>query len=248
MWARTVRVTADDELRAVAALDWAKSPACAGDDYLANLNACARAAFLEIGRSTSILASVLSAWARATGSVLPGVTLPERAAKLDEYLASVGDKVRVMVTVEKQIQLEGNYGTTTYGTTTLHIMRSSAGHKLTWNCSGEALGEGWQGVLTGTVKRQEIYRNEHSTQLTRCSGEKDATIEGSAFEVLPATKKRGPKKAKAAGPRNMQCVQCDRWCTAEGCPDHGKPCASCDTIGCCMLIPHGRKVWSPDAG
>ena len=81
-----------------------------------------------------------------------------------EYLGEIGERLRnIPVVFEKMVTFEGNYGLA-------HIYKFKAdGAQLSWftECIKD-LEEGEQYVLSGTVKKQEVYGNIKTTYLSRC--------------------------------------------------------------------------------
>ena len=79
------------------------------------------------------------------------------------YQGEVGDKLELTLTVEKAIQLDGNYGPTT-----LHSMRDSNGNCYVWTTAARSWEPGTEHHIIGTVKAHKTYRGVQQTVLTRC--------------------------------------------------------------------------------
>ena len=81
-----------------------------------------------------------------------------------EFYGEVGERVRgIEVTVEKNITLEGYYGTSH-----MHIMKDEAGHKFVWTTTSKDWREGEVKKINGTIKEHSLYKNSKQTVLTRC--------------------------------------------------------------------------------
>lgn len=83
-----------------------------------------------------------------------------------QFVGTVGERIVVEVTVEKNITLEGYYGLST-----LYVMRDAERNCFVWNSTSHkiSLKEGENYSLKGTVKEHKTYKNTKQTVLTRCS-------------------------------------------------------------------------------
>ena len=82
---------------------------------------------------------------------------------VSEYQGEVGDKVDVIVTVEKAIQLDGFYGPST-----LHSMRDYDGNCYVWTTAARSWEVGSEHHIAGTIKELKQYKGTKQTILTRC--------------------------------------------------------------------------------
>jgi hypothetical protein len=80
-----------------------------------------------------------------------------------EFIGNIGDRIEVVVIVEKAIELNGYYGRST-----MHVLRDYEGNTLMWTTSAKQLVEGNEYMLRGTIKDHKVYKNEKQTVLTRC--------------------------------------------------------------------------------
>lgn len=82
---------------------------------------------------------------------------------ISEYQGEIGDKVEVIVTVEKAIPLDGYYGAST-----MHIMRDYDGNCFVWTTAARSWSEGTEHHIVGTIKDLRTYKGTKQTVLTRC--------------------------------------------------------------------------------
>ncbi len=80
-----------------------------------------------------------------------------------EYQGEVGDKLDIIVTVEKAIALDGFYGPST-----MHIFRDYDGNCYVWTTSAKSWAEGSEHHISGTIKALKQYKGVKQTVLTRC--------------------------------------------------------------------------------
>ena len=80
-----------------------------------------------------------------------------------EYVGSIGERLDLYLTVERAIELDGNYGRST-----MHIMRDDCGNLFVWTTAAKSWSAGTEHHIKGTVKDHRKYRNECQTVLTRC--------------------------------------------------------------------------------
>ena len=79
-----------------------------------------------------------------------------------EYVGSIGERLDLYLTVERAIELDGNYGRST-----MHIMRDDCGNLFVWTTAAKSWSAGTEHHIKGTVKDHRKYRNECLTVLTR---------------------------------------------------------------------------------
>ncbi len=169
------RPTADQVVTAAAVLAW--TLALEGkSDYEYSLKLLAGEAVITTSKF-GFVCSAVSAYERALGREVAR----KKVAATSKHLGAVGDKIVVTVTVEKVIDIDGQYGVTH-----LHKMVDGEGNVVTWKASNERLDVGKTVTLLGTVKAHNEWQGVAETALTRCK-------EVPAGTIPKATK---PKKAK----------------------------------------------------
>lgn len=80
-----------------------------------------------------------------------------------EYQGEIGDRIDVIVTIEKAIPLDGYYGAST-----MHIMRDYDGNCFVWTTAARSWSEGTEHHIAGTIKDLRTYKGTKQTVLTRC--------------------------------------------------------------------------------
>lgn len=80
-----------------------------------------------------------------------------------EYQGTLGERLDLYLTVERTIELDGNYGRST-----MHLMRDDCGNLYVWTTASKSWVVGSEHHIRGTVKDHRTYRNEKQTVLTRC--------------------------------------------------------------------------------
>lgn len=80
-----------------------------------------------------------------------------------EYQGALGERLDLYLTVERTIELDGNYGRST-----MHLMRDDCGNLYVWTTASKSWAVGSEHHIRGTVKDHRTYRNEKQTVLTRC--------------------------------------------------------------------------------
>lgn len=97
---------------------------------------------------------------------------PEIAAALEtllyeednsEYQGEIGDRLDVIVSVERAIKLDG-----AYGPSNMYIMRDYDGNCYVWTTAARSWEEGSEHHIAGTVKDHRTYKRVKQTILTRC--------------------------------------------------------------------------------
>lgn len=81
-----------------------------------------------------------------------------------EYQGALGERLDLYLTVERTIELDGNYGRST-----MHLMRDDCGNLYVWTTASKSWAAGSEHHVRGTVKDHRTYRNEKQTVLTRCT-------------------------------------------------------------------------------
>ena len=81
-----------------------------------------------------------------------------------EYQGALGERLDLYLTVERTIELDGNYGRST-----MHLMRDDCGNLYVWTTASKSWAAGSEHHIRGTVKDHRTYRNEKQTVLTRCT-------------------------------------------------------------------------------
>ena len=81
-----------------------------------------------------------------------------------EYQGALGERLDLYLTVERTIELDGNYGRST-----MHLMRDDCGNLYVWTTASKSWAVGSEHHIRGTVKDHRTYRNEKQTVLTRCT-------------------------------------------------------------------------------
>ena len=80
-----------------------------------------------------------------------------------EWQGEIGDKIEIIATVEKAIQLDGYYGPST-----MHIMRDYDGNCYVWTTAARSWQPGTEHHIAGTIKELKQYKGVKQTVLTRC--------------------------------------------------------------------------------
>ena len=80
-----------------------------------------------------------------------------------QFVGSIGEKIKVTVTVEKAVNLQSYYGQSR-----MHIMRDENSNVFVWTTAARVLAEGEQYTLMGTIKDHKVYKATRQTILTRC--------------------------------------------------------------------------------
>ena len=156
----------------------------------------------------------------------------------DRHLGNVGEKLTVLVTVERIRDFEPyrNGG----APSRFHVLRATTGEQLVWRSSSTRLDVGTVATITGTVKEHGLYRDIRQTIITRC---KAATmpslpaVEPSVSEsplatfddeIAPVEDSGEYEAAPAPRARAYACRECGAQCDADGyCAAH--PSAIVDT-------------------
>jgi hypothetical protein len=82
-----------------------------------------------------------------------------------EYVGEIGERLELYVKIEKVVPLDNDYGHST-----LYLMRDDCGNAFSWiTASSKDWRAGEEKHIRGTVKGFKTYKNEKSTQLSRCT-------------------------------------------------------------------------------
>ena len=84
-------------------------------------------------------------------------------ASESEYVGAVGERLELFLTVEKNIELDNNYGRSS-----MHLMRDDCGNLFVWTTASKSWAAGTEHHIRGTVKEHRTYKGEKQTVLTRC--------------------------------------------------------------------------------
>ena len=82
---------------------------------------------------------------------------------ISEYQGQIGDKLELIVRVEKAILIQGNYGITT-----LYTLRDYNGNCYIWNTASKSWQENTEHHIIGSVKGFNQYKGIKETILIRC--------------------------------------------------------------------------------
>jgi len=186
-WVKDVaaaKPTEADTTKAPLVLAWAKS--LTGSDYASNLSLIAAQVAVE-GKHFGLLCSAVASWEREQGKLLTA-----KSTGPSVHVGTVGGKLEVTVTVERVIDLEGNYGVSH-----LHSLKDAAGNVYVWVTGSVRYDVGKTVTLKGTVKAHTDYKGLAQTNLTRCS-ELDEVVTV-AREVVAK-----PKRIKKLSPAELE--------------------------------------------
>ena len=79
------------------------------------------------------------------------------------YQGKIGERIEIIITIEKAISLDGYYGPST-----MHIMRDYDGNCYVWTTAAKSWEPETEHHIVGTVKEHKVYRGVKQTVLTRC--------------------------------------------------------------------------------
>lgn len=172
-WVERYQTTAEDEMLAVAAREWAEAQLGSENDYLHNCAMAARG--VAVGRRTMGLAvSLIAAYQRTLEAAEPA----EGA-----HVGAVGERLTMPL---KFVASRPTFGT--YGLTTVCTYLTPHGSKLVWYASGEPdaalTAEGDAVEMTFTVKKHGDYRGEKQTIVTRVALPKVKATRRAGVQVL----------------------------------------------------------------
>lgn len=84
-------------------------------------------------------------------------------ASISEFQGSIGERLERVLTVRKNICLQG-----AFGISTMHIFEDENQNVYTWTTTSKSWPEGSEHKIRGTVKDHRIYKNCKQTILSRC--------------------------------------------------------------------------------
>lgn len=166
------RPNSTDIERAENAVVWVRNELAmaAKSDYEWNLVTLAKADYIP-DKAFGLAASIVSAYYRAKG-----IEVNKKYTKtISEYVGKEREKIQLIVTIEKALELDSDYGVTC-----MYRMRDEKGNILVWFASkvnyfrptdssdGIYIDVGHKVTIKGTIKKLEEYRGTKQTVLTRC--------------------------------------------------------------------------------
>ena len=80
------------------------------------------------------------------------------------FVGEVGERLELVLKVEKAIPFDG-----AYGKTTIHIMHDDCGNEFVWTTAAKTLVVDTEYSLRGTIKDHRVYKGTNQTILTRCT-------------------------------------------------------------------------------
>ena len=80
-----------------------------------------------------------------------------------QYVGNIGDRLELMLTVQRVIDLDGYYGISH-----MHVMTDPDENVFVWTTASKKWEAGKTYHIRGTVKEHRTYRNIQQTCLTRC--------------------------------------------------------------------------------
>ena len=83
-----------------------------------------------------------------------------------EYVGEIGEKIELDLYIQKAIQFDGYYGTST-----MHIMEDEDENIFVWTTTSKVLQDGSWYHVKGKIKDHKTYRHVKQTILTRCKVE-----------------------------------------------------------------------------
>jgi hypothetical protein len=173
------KVTKQDEEKAKDIIEWLESDACQAkkstSSYMHNLCTVTTAGAVH-RKHIALFASATVAYDRAIAE-----KINELDARVSDYVGAPAEKIGpIEITISAKILIPG----TMYGDKMLHLMKDTAGNKISWFCTGNSIGTVGDVVhINGTVKDQTIYRGDKQTILQRVT-----TTEDKLFEAIEQRK------------------------------------------------------------
>lgn len=155
--------TDQDRETAVKALEYAREELGAANpttlgDYEYNLRTVIMADTVS-ARTAGIAGSVLPWFSRRMGDIAE-----RQATAASAHVGAVGDKLSIVVTLERVHSFDSQFGTTH-----MHKFRDAAGNVVVWKTGSELLDAGKSYRLNGTVKAHDDYKGVKQTVMTRCA-------------------------------------------------------------------------------
>lgn len=127
-------------------------------DYAWNLRTIALQGYV-LPKQIGLWVSAVAGYRKATQTLK---TRNANAKRANEHLASVGDKIRINVKIERCHGFE-----TQFGYSWLIVARTAEGHRVTWTQSSNPDRDWRDGWIVGTVKRHTEYKGTQETRLSR---------------------------------------------------------------------------------
>ena len=157
-------VNDDHYTKAQAAMDWAAGLSDSeidGNSYLQNCRLLAQCAWTNY-RNVGIVASIVAAHHRQLDMLKEQAR--KAARKPSAHVGQIKKRQEMVVTCEKVIKIDGNYGLTG-----IHRMVDENGNDLVWFASGSAawLTEGETYTIKATPKEHTEYKGRPQTIVTR---------------------------------------------------------------------------------
>lgn len=150
-----------DEQRAEQALAFVLIEEGDGSDYVHNLSIAAQREALPI-KDFGIACSIISYVERQVG--IEAERREARESKTNEWIANVGEKVDLELTLSSVKEIASDFGVST-----LYKFEDTEGRAASWFSSRDLdLSPGSTYKLKGTVKDHTTYNERRETRLTRC--------------------------------------------------------------------------------
>jgi hypothetical protein len=80
------------------------------------------------------------------------------------FVGEVGERLDLILKVEKAIPFDG-----AYGKTTIHIMHDDCGNEFVWTTAAKTLVVDTEYEIRGSIKDHRVYKGTNQTILTRCT-------------------------------------------------------------------------------
>lgn len=80
-----------------------------------------------------------------------------------QFVGQIGDRLELIVRVDKAIPFES-----AYGKTTMHIMHDDCGNEYLWTTGAKTLTVDSEYSMRATIKDHRVYKGTNQTILTRC--------------------------------------------------------------------------------
>jgi len=133
------------------------------NDYLYNLSVVAKMTAITY-RETGLLASLIGAYLREVEGQQQQRVKQEKKPGFNKHYGKVGEKVELVLKVNKVTTREG-----TFGETHVHQFEDEEGHEFTWFATNKMLPELKWFKLTATIKAHDEYKGYKKTVITRCN-------------------------------------------------------------------------------
>lgn len=154
-----------DDQTARDTIQWVREELNDGSEYGHNLKVLFGSDNIHDAKRLGICVSAVSSFLRAKERALR-VTKERETAKTSQHVGQIGDRLR---DVKLTLQFQRVVGSNDFGDCVLIKFVDDAGNLYSWFTSaGSGLNIGEQCLLTGTVKKHNIYEGIAETVLTRC--------------------------------------------------------------------------------